>query len=155
MTNLISKRQKYLNYKEQHERLKKAMKNGFYLEAIFIEYSILEDRTESILRYTDNFEKLKSKNPNFISVETKLKKIKTLTENKRSIEKIYFKPEFIDSLFNWENLRNGIIHALMKRTVLKEEIENVAISGLQIVKDLSRISTNYKHKLEKLGLLNA
>lgn len=39
--------QKYLNYKEQMGRLKKAIANSFYLEAIFIEYAIIEDRLES------------------------------------------------------------------------------------------------------------
>ena len=39
---------KYLNYKEQMVRLKKAMAAQFYLEAIFIEYAVMEDRLESI-----------------------------------------------------------------------------------------------------------
>lgn len=51
---------KYENYKEQNERLTRALKNHFYLEAIFIEYSILEYRTEAILRYTENLPKQKS-----------------------------------------------------------------------------------------------
>ena len=46
--------QKYENYKEQFKRLDRALKLGFYLEAIFIEYAIMEDRTSSILRYEDN-----------------------------------------------------------------------------------------------------
>ena len=37
-----------LNYCEQMRRLKKALGNGFCLEAIFIEYAILEDRLESV-----------------------------------------------------------------------------------------------------------
>ena len=43
---------KYENYKEQMKRLKAAMANRFYLEAIFIEYAILEDRLESALRHS-------------------------------------------------------------------------------------------------------
>jgi hypothetical protein len=44
---LSANMQKYENYKEQMNRLKKAMANAFYLEALFIEYAIMEDRTES------------------------------------------------------------------------------------------------------------
>ena len=36
--------QKYENYKEQAIRLKKAINAKFYLEAVFIEYAIIEDR---------------------------------------------------------------------------------------------------------------
>ena len=43
--------QKYENYREQFKRLDKALKYQFYLEAVFIAYAILEDRTKSILCY--------------------------------------------------------------------------------------------------------
>lgn len=46
---------KYGNYKEQMGRLKKAMANRFLLEALFIEYAVIEDRTESILRHAGVF----------------------------------------------------------------------------------------------------
>ena len=45
---------KYSNYQEQYKRLEKALKSQFYLEAIFIEYAIIEDRTESIIKYENN-----------------------------------------------------------------------------------------------------
>lgn len=45
-----SNTQRYYNYIEQMVRLKKAMAAQFYLEAIFIEYAVMEDRLESILR---------------------------------------------------------------------------------------------------------
>lgn len=47
--------QKYLNYCEQMRRLKKALGNGFCLEAIFIEYAILEDRLESASTHANAF----------------------------------------------------------------------------------------------------
>ena len=45
----ISNMQKYFNYQEQMVRLKKAMAAQFYLEAIFIEYAVMEDRLASVL----------------------------------------------------------------------------------------------------------
>ena len=49
----IDNQQKYENYREPFQRLNKALANGFNLEAMFIEYAIMEDRTESILRHAD------------------------------------------------------------------------------------------------------
>ena len=45
----ISNMQKYFNYQEQMVRLKKALAAQFYLEAIFIEYAVMEDRLASVL----------------------------------------------------------------------------------------------------------
>ena len=42
------------NYKEQFKRLDKALKAGFNLEAIFIEYAIMEDRTSFIEAHFGN-----------------------------------------------------------------------------------------------------
>ena len=40
----LTNMQKYANYKEQMERLNRAMKEHFFLEAMFIEYAVMEDR---------------------------------------------------------------------------------------------------------------
>ena len=55
VTSEITNMEKYGNYKEQMGRLKKAMDNHFLLEALFIEYAIMEDRCESILRHSNAF----------------------------------------------------------------------------------------------------
>ena len=56
MENQISNMQKYDNYREIFGKLKRATASEFYYEAIFLEYSIIEDRTESILRYAEKWE---------------------------------------------------------------------------------------------------
>ena len=72
-----SNMQKYENYKEQFKRLKKALENGFNLEAIFIEYAIMEDRTESVLRHAKKWEAyLKSRKGNEPTIDSKIKYIK-------------------------------------------------------------------------------
>ena len=42
--SVSTNQEKYLSYKAQMARLKKARAEGFYLEAIFILYAMLEDR---------------------------------------------------------------------------------------------------------------
>lgn len=51
MEQSINNQQKNEDYREQQMRLDRALKEQFYLEAIFIEYAILEDRLEAILRH--------------------------------------------------------------------------------------------------------
>lgn len=43
--------QKYENYRVQISRLTSSRKGRFYLEAIFNEYAIMEDRLKSVLRH--------------------------------------------------------------------------------------------------------
>lgn len=51
----VNNEQKYKNYRDQMVRLKKALKYEFYIEAIAIEYAIMEDRLESVLRHEGVF----------------------------------------------------------------------------------------------------
>lgn len=139
---------KYANYKEQHERLNKALKNNFYLEAIFIEYAIIEDRLSSILRYEGNSIKVKDEK-DFVSIERKINKVRTITREKKGLAFKYFAPEFIDSIENWKGKRNPLIHALMKQQLTTEGLLDLATEGQAIVKELSRLSQNYKRAVER------
>lgn len=142
---------KYENYKEQNERLKKALNNHFYLEAVFIEYSILEDRLDSILRYENN----SFKDDNFVSIDRKIKRVIKISEEKKSLANKYFKPEFMESVKEWKEKRNPLIHALMKRSNSTEEICAVAEEGYILQKELCRLSQNYKRAVERKNKLNS
>ena len=63
---------KYNNYKEQFKRLNKAINSCFFLEAMFIAYAIMEDRSDSILSYENNG----IRSERFVSIDRKLRKIK-------------------------------------------------------------------------------
>ena len=47
MDRLPGNQQKYENYRMQSRRLSSVLRSGFYLEAVFIEYAIIEDSLES------------------------------------------------------------------------------------------------------------
>ena len=55
MTDRPDNQQKYENYRVQSRRLASALRSGFYLEAVFIEYAIIEDRLESALTHAGAF----------------------------------------------------------------------------------------------------
>ena len=136
---------KYENYKEQNKRLKKAMDNEFYLEAVFIEYAIMEDRTESILRYEGN-----TINSNgFVSIDRKISKIEKIAENKKGLARKYFTVEFMERIREWKNKRNSLIHALIKKNTTTQELIDLAEEGRQITKELCRLSMNYKRAVSK------
>ena len=133
---------KYFNYKEQMGRLKKALTHQFYLEAIFIEYAVMEDRTAAILRYENN--ECKSAN-----IGKKLNKIRTISRDKKALPGRYFDDELIDRIFEWKDKRNDLIHALIKQQLTTEELRSLAEEGDNLVKELNRRSQNYKRAVER------
>ena len=150
ITNINSKLenvQKYENYKEQFVRLDKALKAGFNLEAIFIEYAILEDRASSILRYENNSLKPRGNRPP--SIDAKLRKIKTIAREKKSLPNKYFSDEFIDQIVAWKEERNRMIHALLGQVLTTEELVALAEDGKKLARELSNKAGNYKRAVER------
>ena len=136
---------KHSNYQEQFKRLDKALKNQFYLEAIFIEYAIIEDRTESILKYEGNA----IKSDNFVSLDRKISKINTIAREKKTLPAKYFDEAFLDSILVWKNERNRMIHALMKQSLTSNDLESLAFIGKSLAKALCTKSTSYKRAVER------
>ena len=150
ITNINSKLenvQKYENYKEQFVRLDKALKAGFNLEAIFIEYAILEDRASSILRYENNSIKPRGNRPP--SIDAKLRKIKAIAREKKSLPNKYFQDEFIDQIVGWKEERNRMIHALLGQVLTTEELVSLAEEGKKLARELSNKAGNYKRAVER------
>lgn len=145
MTYEIDNIQKYANYKEQFGRLKKALSYKFYLEAIFIEYAIIEDRFESVLRHSGKF------NPErHNSLNSKLKRIKEMQREKKGIIRKYFSEEIIEEVSVWKEDRNKLIHALMKQSIHTEDLESVALKGQEMAKTISNKTKIYNNALKKL-----
>lgn len=136
--------QKFINYKEQMGRLKKALQNEFYIEAITIEYAVMEDRLESVLRHEGVFNPEKHG-----SLARKLNRVKDLRRRKDSLENKYFTEEFLDSITEWSKERNALIHALLKQELTTEKVKLTAEQGNDIVKKLTGKATSIRRKLEK------
>ena len=142
---------KYEIYKEQFKRLKLALKNGFNLEAIFIEYAIIEDRTESVLRHAGKWDaylkSLRGRNP---SIDSKIKYIKKLSENKKDLSNKYFADDgLLDNILTWKEERNRLIHALLKQDFEHDEIRNLALDGETLLNALKRKVGNYNRAIER------
>ena len=137
---------KHTNYKEQMTRLNLAIKNRFLLEAILIEYGMLEDRTEAFIRYSLGENKLDK----YQTINRKINKLKALVGDKYQNINRYLSLELLDDLHNWKEKRNSIIHGLMKRNNSTFELEALALEGLNLVKILNSKSISFKRKLEKI-----
>ena len=150
MENIASNQEKYENYREQMSRLTKAMKAEFYLEAIFIEYAILEDRLESALRHAGKWNPKKN-----YSIYKKCTLLLKLTEDKNGLARKYFSEELIQSVLDWKDSRNCLIHALMNQSLHTSDLRELAKNGQQIVKTLNSKTTSFNRALQKEGETNS
>ena len=137
---------KYENYKEQMERLKKAMTNHFYLEAIFIEYAILEDRLESALRHSGKWH---PKPDQFTSIDKKIRLLNQQAGEKKNIAGKYFQAEMMQAILDWKNRRNPLMHSLMKQQLHTEDLSGLAEEGLALVKQVSNKVKLFNRALDR------
>lgn len=135
------------NYEKQQiyvdifDRLKKAIDLGFDFQAIVYEYSILEDRIESIL-------KIANKATTAIGIQKKLNIMKN-NINEKSFNK-YFDINLINNIESWKDNRNAAIHALAKRPFSETEIRLISLEGYELVKMVSKKTTLYKKAINKM-----
>ena len=148
MTEVTDNMQKYTNYREQMGRLSKAMNNGFYLEAIFIEYAIIEDRLESVLRHSGRWN---PKPGQSVTIYRKVKLVEKLAEQKKSPGQLYFTSELTREILQWKDDRNDLIHALLKQSLHTEDLRTVAEKGQTLAKTLRTRTTYYNRALERLS----
>ena len=148
--NEISGYQKYVNYREQFKRLNKALASGFNLEAMFIEYAIMEDRTESILRHADLWEAyIKSRKGRDPNIDSKVKYINKAAENKKSVLHKYFSDDLLIQILSWKDERNRLIHALLKQNFEHGEVGEFAKQGNELAKKLRTRSNSFNRAIEK------
>ena len=147
---MTDNQQKYLNYKEQFKRLNRAIASGFNLEAMFIPYSIMEDRSESVLKHAGKYEKyLKKRGNRNPSIESKIKEILKCRSNRKDLMYRYFSDELLDNILDWKDERNRMVHALLKQELTSEELENLALQGKEYARQFCNRATNYRRALER------
>ena len=150
----IDNQQKYENYKEQFQRLNKALANGFNLEAMFIEYAIMEDRTESILHHAELWDAyIKSRKGHEPTINSKVQYIQKRAENKKDLLHRYFSDDLLERVLAWKEERNRLIHALLKQQLEHNEISERAAKGNELVKALRSKSGSYNRAIEKAKAL--
>ncbi|MBQ3865310.1 MAG: hypothetical protein II776_00280 [Clostridia bacterium] len=141
---------KYENYREQFTRLRRTMNAGFNLEAIFIEYALLEDRTESVLRHAGLWEAyLKKRGRYGATLESKVKYVQNFAREKKALLHRYFGDGILDEILAWKEERNRLIHALLKQDLAAGEIAGFAGTGKELAEKLRNRVSNYKYAARK------
>ncbi len=142
--------QKHENYREQFVRLKRALASEFYLEAIFIEYTIIEDRTESILRHAGMWDAyLKKRGRYQVTLDSKIAYIQDFAREKKSIAHKYFSDTLMDEILEWKEERNRLIHALLKQSLTSEDVSKIAHTGERLTKEIRSRATNFSRAVER------
>ena len=126
------------SYKELMEDLALAIEKEFYYEAIFIEYAIFEDRTESLVRHSKLEHDLKPKEFNLfnkINLIKNAQEFKSFYCNKHEIVKI------LNEVNDWREIRNKLIHDLVNTEFTSDDIKEIATKGYELVTKLNNKST--------------
>ena len=143
-------RLKYENYREQFKRLNSALNYGFNLEAMFIEYAIMEDRTESILRHAGKWETyLKSRKGREPNIDSKIRYIQKIAEEKKTIPNKYFSDTLLNDILQWKEDRNRLIHALLKQQLEHGEVGELAAKGKQLADALRTRAGSYNRSADR------
>ena len=148
--------QKRDQYREMISNLHLSINHGFYMQAIFIEYSILEDRASTIIRVLIGEKALipKSDTKPYYNLEEKIDKIEKFVNNNTNDR--WLKNHLNEDLWNrireWKKQRNAMVHALMNKFSTNEEMKDIAVAGDKLVYDFKTLTNNVKdHQKAKLN----
>lgn len=131
---MTANHEKHDIYKAMKVNLKKAITSGFYYEAIFIEYAIIEDRCLSLLKHA-GVKYLDSKEHE-IKISEKLRKLRGNPAFNNTYVRKRLTLEFLQKIEDWKRNRDQLIHALAKVPYDNERIKEIATEGQEIVRVL-------------------
>ena len=147
---------KYELYKQMLCNLNVSINNGFYLQAVFIEYAMLEDRCSSIIRVTLGEKTLETNGLKWKGLDKKIEKIKNYVNNNTNdaLIKKYLNDEILNKILEWKDIRNKMVHTLMIQfdaIDLKEDLKEIAIKGREIVREFKDIANKVKNRQKVLN----
>ena len=118
----------------------KAMKSGFYTEAIWLLSDIMEARLKKLILISDG------KKPGAASgLEQHLKRIRLLqTREQYSVLREQFHVSLISRLREWKNNRNIMMKDMLEMHVSYERKERMAKMGIVLLKELDKVYKHYK-----------
>lgn len=140
--------EKYEVYRSMNQNLSKAMRAGFYYQAIFIEYAILEDRCTSVLKHA-GVEYLNSKGYE-LKLSQKLNRMRSNPAFVVPYVRQRITLELLDQITDWKRSRDRLIHALAKIPYNHNSVKEIAENGQKLVCILSNKikSVNRYHEKE-------
>ncbi|ERJ17483.1 hypothetical protein SSPSH_003695 [Salinisphaera shabanensis E1L3A] len=138
-------------YKDLLERMDLALLEEFYMEACWIQYAIIEDRFNSVIRnaYPENGTKLLK---TLRGLDRKLEQISgKIHEDDHDCLKTVHK-ELLKRIKNWKNKRNTLMHEIAETDDLakvQRKLKILAPEGKKLVNELSARVWKYKKLVER------
>jgi len=131
--------------KKMIEKTGKAMKEGFYLEAVWILSSIFEQKIRTL------FFRIENQKPGAgLSLEQCLKKLKHLhITGKYPLLTTHISILLVDETRNWKNQRNTMMKDMLDVHVSKVRIEKLAMEGIELLKKWNLAWKKMKDELKK------
>lgn len=131
-------------YKILISRMKKSIEDGYYLEAIALQESIIADRLESRLNFLSQ-----SSNYSFITLDTL---VRTFGDNKSIEPNLNLKNLVITQVKNWKEGRNKALHEMAKISdndlltwnEKQEKVKTIAEEGLVLFRDVDNMVRSLK-----------
>lgn len=141
---IITNEEKHDTYARLHERLKRALANGFWLEATMIEYAIIEDRTAAILFHAGI-----SENPWEKKLANKLNSIEHQIGKEHPIISKKVSATVIQEIRDWKGKRNATVHRACSTVYDEELLKTIAENGKELVRKISNDSQKVRRAVER------
>lgn len=139
--------EKYEAYKSMKVNLSKAIKSGFYYEAIFIEYAIIEDRCLSVLLCTGIECYDKKGIPIMISQKLNLLRSHPIFTTPYVRKRITL--DFLTEIEEWKRQRDKMVHDLADLPYDPETVKSIAEHGKEVVRQLDNKVKSINRYLKK------
>ena len=139
---------KYEAYKTMHEDLKKAIRAGFYYQAIFIEYSIAEDRCRSAL-VCARVKCIDSRGQE-LKLSAKINKLKSNSAFTAKYPRSRLTLELLDELYTWKQDRDALVHNLANIPYNDDAVREAAERGKKLIDTLSNRVKSVNNYFKKL-----
>ena len=152
MNNCEENMKKYENYRTLFPRLGRAVEEEFYLEAIFIAYAIVEDRTEAVLRHLGKWEAYAEKcaaEDKCPTISGKISRIRKEAKKVSSPAHDHFSDDLLSRFMVWKDVRNKKIHELMTQPFSTEELQALAETGKELARTFSNRTEAVKRAIKK------
>ncbi|UWQ31637.1 hypothetical protein K3555_13650 [Leisingera sp. M527] len=133
-----------------HDRFGRAIEQGFYLEASWYIYALIEDRLVSMLRQSGGVGEKGSTTP-IKMLGPKIKELK-----RRAVSDGLLQQNLPDTaLSEWSSRRNSLMHAMADGNLSQEEIDKqsylLATNGKELVKEVSAAAMRLKKHRAKVS----
>ena len=128
----ITNEEKRQVYATLQSKLKTAIHQEFYLEAVLLEGAIIEDRITSLLKHRNSNYLIKNPNP---QISRQLTKVKNILPGEMDLQK-RVPLTLVEEIIAWRDVRNALVHRSCQRIYQSDEVKSCALEGKELVRKL-------------------